>query len=297
MLGQGQALNFNGVVLHAASRFEECIEKCREASRLFERSGDLWEVNVARVHVAFGLFRLGELPRAAEESRRIHLSGLELGDIQASGFSLDVWAQSTGGRVPPEVLQQELQRPRADVQVSAQVILAEGVRLFMLDRVVEAAAVFENGCQLVKKAGLKNAYVLPLRSWLASALRRQAQNASDSHAANRSALIRHAGKIARQALQTARTFQNDLPHALRECGLVAALLGKARLARQYLDESLAVADRQGARFEHAQTLLARGQVGQQYGWPEAEEDLAKATQSLQSLGADFALDNRTGFQE
>ena len=60
---------------------------------------------------------------------------------------------------------------------------------------------------------------------------------------------------------------------------------------QYLDESLAVADRQGARFEHAQTLLARGQVGQQHGWADAQHDLTTAREALCALGADFVLDD------
>ena len=258
--GQGQALNFHGVVLHAASRFEECIEKCQEASQLLERMGDLWEVNVARIHIANGLYRLGELTRSAELAEKIHRSGRELGDIQASGFSLDVWAQSTGGRVPPQVLQEELQRVRADIQVSAQVMLAEGVRLCMLDRMEEAAEFFDKGHRLAERAGVKNAYVLPLRSWLASALRRQAESKANG-SLEQETLLKRARNVAKKALKVARTFQNDLPHALRECGLIAALQGNARKARHDLDESLAIADRQGARFEHAQTLLARGQVG------------------------------------
>ena len=71
----------------------------------------------------------------------------------------------------------------------------------------------------------------------------------------------------------------------------------ARPARDYLDQSLAVADRQGARFEYAQSLLARGQVGLHYGWPEAQLDVTTARQALQSLGADFALDNPTVFPQ
>ena len=42
--GQGQSLHFYGLALYAPSRFEECIEKCREAVRLLERTGDRWEV-------------------------------------------------------------------------------------------------------------------------------------------------------------------------------------------------------------------------------------------------------------
>jgi two-component system sensor kinase len=288
--GQGLALSFHGLVLYAASRFEECIEKSREAIKLLERAGDLWEVNVARVHVAFCLFKLGDLAASAELAKRIHFSGVELGDAKASGFSLDVWAWSTGGQVPAEILRTELQRPREDVQVSAQVMMAEGVRLFMLDLVEEAADVFEKGHQLAEAAGLSNTYVLPLRAWLASALRRRAETTPDSKIATRKAVLGRAAKVARKAVNVARKFQNDLPHALRERGLIASMQGNVRTARKCLDESLAVAERQGARFEYAQTLLARGRIGQQHDWPDAQQDLTTAEQSLHSLGADFVLE-------
>jgi tetratricopeptide (TPR) repeat protein len=50
--GQGQSLHFYGVVLYGASRYRECIEKCREALRLLERTGDRWEMNTAGWHIA-----------------------------------------------------------------------------------------------------------------------------------------------------------------------------------------------------------------------------------------------------
>ncbi len=287
--GQGQALNFYGVALYGASRFDECIEKCREAVRVLERAGDLWEVNVARVHTELSLFRLGDLETSLELAQRIHFSGVELEDAQASGFSLDVWAQATGGEVPDDVLQGELQRRRWDVQVSAQVLMAEGVRLFALDKAEEAVDVFEGAQELVEREGVKNAYVRPLLPWLASALRRQAETTSSWAPGRRKALLKRARKAARKALKVTRTFQNDLPHALREAGLIAALEGSVKTARRHLDESLAVAKRQGARFEHAQTLLARGRVGREVGWPEAEEDLTTARQALRALGADWTL--------
>jgi two-component system sensor kinase len=285
--GQGQALDFHGVALYAGSQFTECIEKCRESIRLLERAGDLWEVNVARLHTALSLFRLGNLKASAEESKNIHLSGIELGDIQASGFSLDCWAQSTGGKVPANDLQQELKRPRADVQVTAQVMVAEGVRLFYLGRVEEAAVVFEQSHRLAKKAGIMNAYVRPVLPWLASALRCQAEKTAD----RRKALLKRAWRVARRALKIARRFQNELPHALREYGLIAAVRGSIRRARKYLDESLTVAEQQGARFEYSQSLLARGRVGKQHNWAQAQQDLSTAQESLRSLGGAFVLDH------
>jgi two-component system sensor kinase len=286
--GQGQSLHFYGLVLYAASRFEESIEKCREAVRLLQRTGDYWEVNIARYQIAASFYRLGNLPAAVEEAKLIHQSGLELGDIQASGLCLDVWARASGGQIPADVLQAELKHPREDAQAIAMVMLAEGVRLLAQERPDEAAAVFEKGYQVAAAKGVINAWTVPVRSWLASAVRRQAENASSWAPERRRTLLKRARKVVNQALKIARKFQNDLPHALREAGLIAAMEGSVRRARKRLDESLAVAERQGARFEHAQTRLARGRLGLQLGWPEAAEDVSAARRELQALGAEWA---------
>ncbi len=287
--GQGQALNFHGVVLFAASRYEECIQRCSESIRLLERTGDLWEVNVARVHTAYSLFRLGDLAASAKLSEKIHLSGVELGDAQAAGFSLDVWAQSTGGHLAPLVLETELHRPRADLQVTAQVMLAEGLRLLCLGREVEAHAIFCDAQQQVERAGLQNAYVLPLRAWIVTALRQQVEKTSHLCPARRRDLLQQAASMSRQAIRVARKFKNDLPHALRESALVAAMQGASSKARQQLDESLQVAQHQGARFEFAQSLLARGRLGLQLDWPGAADDVESASKLLRSLGAHYVL--------
>lgn len=288
--GQGQSQNFHGMVLYVAARYDEGLERFRTAERLLERTGDIWEVNIARTHIANSLHRKGDLAGAADLARRVHLAGIELGDIQAMAITLDTWAKASGGRVDPEILQTELKRSRDDVQVSAQVMLAEGLRLFMLERFAEAAVVFENGHLLAARAGVANAWTFPNLSWRAAAFRRQAEMTSQWNPAFRAALVKQASKVARKAVRVARTFQNDLPLALREAGLIAAMQGSLGRARQCFDESLSVAERQGARFEHAQTLLARGRVGMEVGWREAQEDATSARQALRSLGADFALD-------
>ena len=287
--GQGQASSFQGIVFYTASQFEEAIERFRQAVTLLERTGDYWEVNIARYHIANTLYRMGDLEAAAAEAERIHQAGLEIGDIQASGISFDVWVRASGGKVSSEALKTELERPREDAQGSAQVMLAEGVRLFMLGQFEEAAAVFEEGYRNADEAGVTNSWVYPLRCWLASALRCQAEETSHLVVGKRIALLSRAARAARQSLRVARTFQNDLPHALREAGVIAVMQGAVKRGRGCLDESLEVADRQGARFEHAQTLLARGRVGMELDWPGASEDVATARQALNSLGAGFAL--------
>jgi signal transduction histidine kinase/CheY-like chemotaxis protein/tetratricopeptide (TPR) repeat protein len=288
--GQGQSSSFHGMVLYAAARFEEALEKFREAVRLLERTGDYWEVNIARYHSSNTLLRLGDLPAAVAEARRVHRSGLELGDSQATGICMHVWVEASGGQVDPETVRLELERRRDDVQVSAQVMMSEGIRLFWQDQVEKAADLFDKAFRFAEKAGVRSAWTYPLLSWRASALRRQAEKTSDLTPKRRHALLKQARQVARKAVQIARTFPNDLPHALRESGLIAAMQGRIRQARNYLDESLTVAQRQKAKFEQALTLLARGRVGLEAGWPNARDEIAEARSKLRALGADFALD-------
>ena len=152
--GQGQSLNFYSILLYAASRFKECVEKSREAIRLLQRTGDFWELNMARYQMAAAMYRMGDLRAAALEAQQMHQSGLDLGDEQASGISLDLWALSTGGKVPEEIMKIELDRPRRDVQGKTQVLLAEGVRLMALKDFEGAGHCFEEALQIAKRAGI-----------------------------------------------------------------------------------------------------------------------------------------------
>jgi two-component system sensor kinase len=133
---------------------------------------------------------------------------------------------------------------------------------------------------------MMNSWVSPILPWLVTTYRLQWQNSTEQNV--RRQMSQNARNAAREALKVARKFQTDLPHALREAGLVAAMRGSHRRARKWLDESLDVAERQGAQFEYAQTLLARGIVGLRLGWAGAREEVAEGKQAVNGLGANFA---------
>lgn len=290
--GQGTALHYHGLILYVAARYDECIEKCGEAVRMLERSGDVWEENIARYHIAASHYRKGNLAECAKEARHIYRSGMDVGDIQASGIAFDLLIRATG-QCDADALRVELERDRYDVQGTAQVKVAEGVRLYMEDRAEESAKFLSDALADVEQTDVKNSWTFPLRTWLASAMRRQGETMSCWAPKLRSSLLRRANRIARKAVRIARTFQTELPHALREAGLIAAMRGSTGRAKKLLNESLDVATRQGARFEYAQSLLARGQVGLDFDWPDAANDVANATQTLRSLGGDFVLRETT----
>ncbi len=126
----------------------------------------------------------------------------------------------------------------------------------MLDRAEEAAVEFlRHACQVCRKTPASRTPGLFRTSpWLASALRRQRRDDSTWHRTAGRRLLKRARKAAQKAVKVARKFQTDLPHALREAGLIAAMRGSSRKCRRHLDESLAVAQRQGAAFRTCPNL-------------------------------------------
>jgi signal transduction histidine kinase len=139
--------------------------------------------------------------------------------------------------------------------------------------------------------------VAPVLPWLATALRTQAEAVPAYLPLERSRLLRRARRVTRRALRLAQHYRNNLPHALREAALISAMRGRIRRARQRLEESLAVAEAQGARHEHAQSLLARGRLGSLHGWPEAASDIAAAERALGTHAAEERAEDSSASHE
>lgn len=285
--GEGQSLNFYGIVLYAAARYDETIETCREAVRLLRRTGDRWELNIARLHLAYALYHEGRLGEAVEVAREIHANGLEIGDVQASGIGAEIWTLAAEGEVPEHLLRVELDRRTRDVQLQVQVMQAEGVRLLAEGRTDDAAEVLDDAARAAARAGIRNQYVAPVRPWLATARRRQAEELSPFSPQRRQAVHR-AARSARAARSVARTHRNNRPHALREAGLVAALGGHGRRARRLLARSVELAVTMGQRYEQAVSLAALAAVGEARGWIDAGAVAADAERRLGDIRADLA---------
>ena len=229
--GQAQSLHYHGIVLYAGSEYQQSIKKCREAIRLLERTGDFWQVHIARYQIAASLYRLGDLAGAFEEAQLNYKSGIELGDEQASGIILDVWVRATGGEIPESILKPELTRQRHDAQGRAQVLFADGLRLLGARNLVEAKQRVEQAIEVVEAAGVRNAYTLPYLPWLATVLRQQAMHPGGLTLQRRQTLLQRAEAAARRAIRTRWLCRNDLPHAYRELGMILAMRDSARAHR------------------------------------------------------------------
>jgi signal transduction histidine kinase/tetratricopeptide (TPR) repeat protein len=281
--GQGQSLHFYGVALYGSGQFEACIERCREAVRLLDRTGDRWEVNNAHFQVAMALYRLGRLKEALNSAQQLHQAALAIGDRYAVRLSLEAWGKAAGGRLPGGLLEAELNNPTADPQSRAGILMAEGIRQLHEGDAEGAVTTLRQAERVVEHAHLRSEYVAPVSAWLTTALRRRVESASLFAPKRYAQLLEEAERAARRAHRMARTYRNNLPHALRERGLLAAMAGAPWKARKWLDQSLRLAEELKMRHERAQTLLARGQAGKALDWPEASEDLKVATRELQEM--------------
>ena len=291
--GQGQTLVFYGITLYAASRFSECVEKCRAAVRILERLGDYWQVHMARYQIAAALYHLGDLRGAIEESQLNYRSGIEVGDTQASGIIFDVWARASHGEFPTELFDVELARERTDAQGTAEVLLADGLRQIAREDYAQAIAVLERGATIAAEAGVQNAYTIPALVWAATARRLEAEHTQEFTPARREARVRDCRRAARRALWASWLCRNDLAQALREYAMTLAMQGHNRRARRLFAKSLRVAQSLRQRYQESQTLLALARVGREAGWAEAEAwatDAQTILAALDAVGSDARHD-------
>lgn len=281
--GQGQSLVFYGITLFAASRFTECIEKCRMAIRILERMGDYWQIHMARYQIAASLYYLGDLQGAIEESQLNHKSGLETGDEQASGIILDVWARASGGFVPENIMKEEAKRLRSDDQGTCQVLLAEGVCSIANGNKEDAIQLLGQAVHVAGDAGVKNAYTLPAYAWAATANRMLAEVIDDLTPQRRKAILKDAERFAKRAIRAGFLCNNDLPQAYREYAQILAMRGKLKKARRMFLKSLNIAEKLGERYQTAITLMSAGEIGKEVGWTDSTTKLQDARAILSEL--------------
>jgi signal transduction histidine kinase len=285
--GIGQSHHHLGLAHYIASRYEQAVLHLERARPLLARAGDTWEATSALAHAGYAYYRLGRLADAATAARAVHAIAIERGFGMAEGGSLDIWAKATGGELPAELIAAARRAAEGDTLRIGCVLQAQALRLLRDGEPERAAAVLEEARDRAARQGIRIEYLHAIHGWLATALRLAALR--HPAGAPRDRLLARAWRAARTARLLGWRFQNHLPQALRETGLLHLVRGAPRRARRCLDASLAIAERLSARLERAETLLARGRAGRALGWPGAAQDEREATEELETMGAGLAL--------
>uniref|UniRef100_UPI00182FFA43 ATP-binding protein n=1 Tax=Sporichthya sp. TaxID=65475 RepID=UPI00182FFA43 len=287
--GQGHAKSMRTCVLHAAGRYGEAEIVAAEAIKLLGEYGDRWETSFAARNRSMCLYRIGRMQEALEEASRVHRIGVDLGDANAEVTALEVLAKATDGRVRTAQTQRALRRQGADIEVRIASLQADALRLRHDGDLSGAISRLEHASGIVRRARPTNSYLVPALAWLAT-VRREAAERELLPAARRRALWK-ARRDARRAVRYARMFRNDRPHALRERGLVSALLGNSWRARRLLQRSIDVATDRAAWGELAQTRAEAERLGLELLIP-IEAERATPWDSGRAERADLGLADR-----
>lgn len=273
--GQGQALSFYTFNYFVLGQFPKAIETSSRGVELLEQAGDLWEANMARMMNTWALYHAGDLKQAFRQNERVLASAKEVGDYSAMAITLCFWMQIDPQSAPQDAIQAEVDRPREDATSGALAIQGRGLEiLFREDDPLRAAEVLQESLDLCKSKGVRNVCVFASATWKVTALRIAAER--EPEGPERQRAIKQARKAARAALKITKRYLTCRAHLLRECGTLAVLAGREQQARQYFDESIKLADTQGAHREHVKSMLARGEAGVKFGWPDAAQQVAEA---------------------
>ncbi len=281
--GQGQTLSFYSCVLYYASRFEESIEKGREAIRLLENTGDYWQVHVSRYQVAASLYHLGDLENAELECQRNYDSGTALGDEFASGIIFDVWVRAKHGEIDKVAFEKELKRKHANTQSVSQIHFAHGLQEFFHGNYERSIECLRKSAEVSNDAGIHNGYTIPARAWLATALRKWAFSLPGHDTWKRRSALREAKHVARSAIRLGRICQNDLPRAWRELAIAYSYEGKFRRSSRCLQRSVKIARKIDARYELAKSLYSMHQIATAAGYRNTFAQLEEAQKIFASI--------------
>ena len=283
----GQCSNYKGIGHHAAARYEEGLVQLARAIELFDKAGDLWELNLAHFHKGCCHFGLGDLAEAVAEARWAFAASVRLGDSRVLCSSY-LWARATRGNLPFEELRSCFPSRPDDVMSTVHGMMAEGHWHSFHGRTGEALEAFERAFGLVMTSQCLNSHMIVCLPELATALRLHADAIRRADPRRSDELRRQAYRRARWAVRVTRFFPAAYPLALRELSIQLADRGKAETGPRIADRSCAVAEGQKARYEHARSLLVRGRIAHQLGRPEAEEQIRTAEAALDAIEATIA---------
>lgn len=264
--GMGQAGHFYGAALLGASRFSQAREQLEMAVRRLQQTGDRWEENGARYHLALTYLHQGALDRATELARETHRVGVAIDDRLAAGDNLFTWARACGGQIPRADLEREKAYANPDIQRAGELLGAEALLELRQGRPSLAAELLVKAIGVYQSRRAQSMYSAPLPVWLVTALRASALDLTGS---SREVALKKARRALSTALKLAKSYRGNRPHALREEALLLAADGRPVQACEKLAASLRAAEELGMTGERE----TNRRVASLWGW-EARLGLA-----------------------
>jgi len=187
------------------------------------------------------------------------------------------------GDLPFEQLEGQFSLATAEHMPTCNFLIGKGRWQLSEQRCEEAIETLEQALKRAIKNFMVNFHTVAALIWLVTALRIRADELRQEDVQQSRRLQKRGLRLARRAAWITRIFPGDRPHALRELGLAYAAKGRAKKALKLLDKSCAVAKKQKAPYEFAQSLSERANLAQQQNAPRRTGNWNKQKRSWRSL--------------
>ena len=234
-------------------------------------------------HAACCHYRLGEHEQAISEAQQTFDVAVRIGEDAMAHYAIDVWSKAAQGDLPFNQLKRQFRPLPEDIQSTCQLHQAEGNWHLYHNRTQEALESFNLAFRLAKDNVVVNFHTVPaLTSYVrALRLRGDAEQSGDNSFSRKTR--RRSLRRSKWACRLTRFFPPEHPSSLRELSLLLAQRGRKRKALKYARKSCAAADKQGAKFEYAQSLFLCGQIGRDLDLANAEDLISQAESMLDSI--------------
>ena len=270
---------FRSMAFYSSGQYGDGLQSYANAIKAITETGDLWELNVHQFHVGCCHWGLGNIIEAAHEACQSFERSVRIGDIRTH-CNLYLLTAACDGDLPVASIRETLRETPDDILSTCNLDKAEGIWHLSNRRYEESTAAFERALDIPRRNLVANFHVFAGLPWLIQARRQFANSVESSNPKLSQDLRRRAFRLASRGRWICRFFPTSYPHALREWAHALAHKGKTKRAWKVAVKSCEVAEKQNAKYEYAQSLALRGQLAEQLGLPEAEQQIEEAEQEL-----------------
>lgn len=247
--GVGQSKGFIGTCLYASGQFFESEKICLEAYDTLSKEGDMWEANLAGWHIAFSLYRQGQLQKAIEQAQKIFQISKEINDNQSAAICIGVIGKASNGELTEISEIEKIEKlDLTDVHAFVELATAKALYFSRFKKFDEALFIMQQAIDKVNKQGLRQEYVSTIWPWMATIIRYKIEQSFLNQKDSNKAYNLYYKNIC-ESLRKAYFYKNNLPHALREKAYYYYYTGKVSKALVILSKSIEEARRQKANYE------------------------------------------------
>jgi len=253
---------YAGVCHYFLGRWEHAESHLRAAVSFFQKTGDVFTLELAHENIGYTLFWRGDFDGAGAHFRRALGLSEEVGDHRGEVVSrmsialISCYRGDLDAATEQIVSAAQLVASVRDNSLKSSVLRVHGVINLALGNRAQALNQLEQAYELVKEHRLVQEYVAPTCHTLVEVLLGSAGEFQTLTPSARRRTLNRARRLVRAARLFGRRFPAHQGGALRAAGVLHLRRGRLNRALACFSDAARVQSRMGMRYELAQTLEA-----------------------------------------